>query len=271
MNLSVLVFTKDEEIHLERCLQSVARSDEVVVVDSFSTDRTRQIAERAGARFIQHEFTQLGAQITWTLQNVPLKNPWTLILDADEVVPPALWDEMLEKTASAGPGTSAFRLRRRFHWRGKWVPRSSQYPAWLIRLVRVGKARYDNEGHSETQQIDGAVDSLENDLIDENLKGLDAFRARQKKYAAQEAKFEAQTDQRVECGKLFSADPIQRRMEAKKLMRSLPFRGFFLWMYLYLWRGGFLEGSRGWELCLEKARYQAQIARQKRQFKIQNT
>src|SRR6185295_15849656 len=94
MSVSVLIYTKDEEIHLQRCLESVSRSNDIVVVDSFSTDRTREIAERAGARFIQHEFNQLGAQITWSLESVPLKNHWALLLDADEVVPPGLWDEM---------------------------------------------------------------------------------------------------------------------------------------------------------------------------------
>jgi len=264
MSLSVLIFTKDEQIHLERCLRSVARSNDVVVVDSFSTDRTREIAEASGARFIQHEFSQLGAQITWSLENVPLKNPWALILDADEVVPPELWEEMAGRTASAPAATSAFRLKRRFHWRGRWVPRSSQYPAWLVRLVRVGKVRYYNEGHSESQQIEGAVESLENDLIDENLKGIEAFRARQKKYAAQEARHELSCAGGVAWGAFFSGDPIARRSEAKKIMRILPARGFLFWMYLYLLRGGFLEGSRGWELCLEKARYQAEIARQKK-------
>lgn len=264
MNISVLIYTRDEEIHLQRCLASVSRSDDVVVVDSFSTDRTREIAERAGAQFIQHEFTQLGAQITWSLENVRLKNEWALLLDADEVVPPELWDEMLKKTAAAAPGTAAFRLRRRFHWRGVWVPRSSQYPAWLIRLIRVGKVRYFNEGHSESQEVRGAVESLECDLIDENLKGIEAFRRRQEKYAAQEASHELKGESALCCGKLFSSDPVIRRTEAKKLMRILPFRGFIFWIYLYLFRGGFLEGSRGWELCLEKARYQSEIARQKR-------
>ena len=265
MNLSVLIYTKDEEIHLQRCLDSVSRSDDVVVVDSFSTDRTREIAERAGARFIQHEFSQFGAQITWSLENVRLSNDWALVLDADEIVPPELWQEMLQKTAAAAPGTSAFRVRRRFHWRGKWLPRSSQYPAWLIRLVRVGKVRYFNEGHSDRQEVDGVVELLDHDLIDENLKGLEAFRRRQKKYAAQEAKFELEIQTRLDFKKWFSGNPIECRMEAKKLMRLMPARGFLFWMYLYLYRMGFLEGSRGWELCLEKARYQSEIARQKRE------
>lgn len=264
MSVSVLIFTKDEEIHLGRCLESVSKCNDVVVVDSFSTDGTRQIAEAAGARFIQHEFTQLGAQITWSLENIPLKNKWALILDADEVVPAALWQEVVHKAETAGPETSAFRLRRRFHWRGRWVPRSSQYPAWLIRLVRVGKVRYFNQGHSESQQVEGGVESLQADLIDENLKGLEAFRSRQMKYAAQEAGFELSGARGVEWVRLFSGDPIARRGEAKKIMRMLPFRGFFFWMYLYLLRGGILEGSRGWELCLEKARYQSEIARQKK-------
>ena len=269
MNISVLVFTKNEEIHLPRCLGSISGSDDIVVVDSFSEDRTRDIAGQVGVRFVQHAFTGFGDQRSWALENIPLKNSWALILDADEVVPPELWDEMTRKIAEVSPETSAFRLRRRFFWQKKWVPRSSQYPSWVVRLVQVGKVRFINRGHSETQLVEGETGALSGDLIDENLKGIPAFRERQRSYAAAEARHELNAGMRFKTRNLFSADPLIRRANAKALFSVLPMRGFFFWLYLYLYRGGVLEGLRGLELCLEKARYQSQIAKYKRQFKAE--
>lgn len=83
--VSVMIFTLDEEIHLPSCLASLAWCDDVIVVDSFSRDRSREIAEAAGARFVQHAFEGFGSQRNWAMDNVPLKHDWVLVLDADEL------------------------------------------------------------------------------------------------------------------------------------------------------------------------------------------
>src|SRR5262249_31057996 len=161
-----------EEVNLPYCLESLKWCDDIVIVDSFSTDQTAAIAQATGARFVQHKFTGFGDQRNWSLTQIPLKHSWALILDADERVPRELAEELAERAKAPADEIAAFRVRRRFHLWGKWLRHSSLYPTWLVRLVRVGRVRYVNRGHAETQVVDGRVESLEHDLIDENHKGL---------------------------------------------------------------------------------------------------
>src|SRR5262249_20508404 len=162
------IYTLNEEVNLPHCLGSLRWCDDVVVIDSFSTDRTEVIARAAGARFVQREFTGFGDQRTWSLKQVALRHPWVLILDADERVPPELVAEMSQRLLAVSDDVAAFRLRRRFYLWGRWLRYSSLYPTWVVRLIRVGRVRYVNRGHAETQVVDGGVESLSHDLIDEN-------------------------------------------------------------------------------------------------------
>ncbi|MBV9464129.1 MAG: glycosyltransferase family 2 protein [Verrucomicrobiae bacterium] len=264
MSISVLIFTKNEELHIGRCLDTLRVCDDVVVIDSFSEDKTVQIAKDWGARVQQHVFSGFGDQRSWALENVKLHNEWALILDADEVVTPQLWKEMLRRVHQAPKATAAFAVRRRFYWRGRWIPRSSQYPTWVVRLIRVGWVRYVNRGHSETQVVNGKLEWLWEDLVDENLKGVDAFRQRQMHYAREEAIEELTENNAIRLADFRSPDPLARRAAGKAIWSRLPCRGLLFFIYVYFVRGGILEGSRGLELCWHKARYQSEIARLKK-------
>src|SRR5262245_54356024 len=112
--VSCLVYTLNEEANLPHCLASLGWCDDVVVVDSFSTDSTEAIARAAGARFMPHRFTGFGDQRNWSLEHIPLKHPWALVLDADERVPPELAAELAGRLAAVPDDVAAFRLRRRF-------------------------------------------------------------------------------------------------------------------------------------------------------------
>src|SRR5258708_2539917 len=113
--VSCLIYTLNEEINLPHCLASLRWCDDVVVVDSFSTDATAELARAAGAQVVQHAFTGFGDQRNWSLESVTLKHPWALILDADERVPPELVAEMAERLPPARAEVAAFRVRRRFY------------------------------------------------------------------------------------------------------------------------------------------------------------
>src|SRR5437016_4156444 len=126
--VSCLIFTLNEEVNLPHCLGSLGWCDDVVIVDSFSTDRTEALAQVHGVRFVQHKFTGFGDQRNWSLEHIPLKHPWALILDADERVPAELVAELAHRLPAAPSDVAAFRLRRRFHLWGQWLRRSSLYP-----------------------------------------------------------------------------------------------------------------------------------------------
>lgn len=259
--VSAIVFTLNEELNLEHCLNSLKWCDDVVVVDSFSTDRTMDICANHGLRAVQHEFEGFGGQRNWALNQIRLKHEWVLILDADERVPPSLADELNRVARQTPEKFSAYRLRRRFFLWGRWLRFSSLYPTWVVRFLRLGKVRYANRGHSETQEVDGGIGELRGYLIDENHKPLEAWFERQSRYAYQEAMFELLNEDSTRLlGELFAPDPMRRRAGLKRLASRLPFRGLSYFLYCYVMRFGFLDGRDGYVFCRMKAMYQSMIA-----------
>lgn len=259
--ISVVVLTRDEEINLPSCLESLRWCTDVVVLDSFSRDRTEEIARAAGATFVQHAFQGFGSQRNWALESLPLRE-WVLFLDADERVPPELVASFERALTDLPERVAAFRMRRRFHMWGRWLRHSSLYPTWVVRLVRRGRVRYVDRGHAETQEVDGETTELDADLIDENLKGLEAWFERQNRYSTREAAHELSSDGHGLPAQLVKAigDPLERRALARRLARGLPLRGAWYFLYAWLLRGGFRDGRDGLAFCMMRAIYEEMIA-----------
>ncbi len=261
MSASAMIFTLNEEIHLPSCLASLSWCDDIIIVDSYSADRTKAICEEAGTRFFEHEFTGFGDQRNWALDHCEPRHEWVLILDADERVPPELAIEIDEITSEASSETGAFRIRRRFHMWGQWLRYSSLYPTWVVRLVHRDRVRYVNRGHAETQQVEGEIRDCTHDLIDENLKGIDEWFERQNQYSTKDAAYELAHGVGVgnNLRGLFSADPLVRRAALKQIAWRLPARSWIYFIYAYVFRRGFLDGSAGFHFCRLKAMYQSMI------------
>lgn len=259
-----MIFTLNEEVNLPSCLDSLAWCDDVIVVDSFSTDRTEAVCRERGVTFHRHAFEGFGSQRNWALDQCETKHLWVLILDADEKVPVELADELREVLRDVPDTVGAYRLKRRFYMWGRWLKYSSLYPSWVVRLVRKGKVRYANRGHAETQEVDGDVRDLKCDLIDENLKGIEEWFERQNRYSSREAEYELNEGQGglrlAECA---SSDPLTRRAALKRLAAALPARGLLYFLYGYVLRLGFLDGRDGFVFCRMRAMYQSEIAAKK--------
>lgn len=262
--VSTVIFTLDEEIHLSTCLASLTWCNDIIVVDSFSRDRTTDIAARSGARVFQHAFTGFGDQRNWALENTKPRHPWALILDADERVPPALAAEMAKALNEVPQTIAAFRVRRRFHMWGRWLRYSSLYPTWVVRLVRVGRVSYVNRGHAETQQVNGEIRDLQTDLIDENLKGIDEWFERQNRYSGADAEYELKLEATPNSwSELLSGDPLARRAAFKRLAIRLPARPLIYFFYSYFFGRGFLDGKDGLVFCMMRALYQGMVVAKK--------
>lgn len=258
--VSVMIFTLNEEIHLPGCLASLTWCDDIIVVDSFSTDRTEAICREAGVRFYQHPFEGFGSQRNWALDNIPGCCEWVLILDADERVPPELARELGEIARLNPPAVGAYRVRRRFYLWRRWLRYSSLYPTWVVRFIHRDQVRYVNRGHAETQEVRGELRDLQQDLIDENLKGIDEWFERQNRYSRKEAEYElAQEQQPLPWRDVVSGEPLARRAALKRLAWRLPARPLLYFLYSYLWRRGFLDGWDGLVFCVMKAIYQGMI------------
>ncbi len=259
--VSVMIFTLNEEIHLPGCLDSLQWCDDIIVVDSFSSDRTEAICQERGVRFYQHRFEGFGRQRNWAFDHVETKYDWVLVLDADERVPEALAVEMVDRVAQADDTVGAFQIRRRFYMWGRWLRYSSLYPSWVVRLVHKNKVRYINRGHAETQRVEGEILSLDNDLIDENRRGIEAWFERQNRYSTKEAEYEREQEKSpINWSHLWAKKPLHRRALLKRLAMRLPCRALVYFLYSYFFRRGFLDGRDGLVFCLMKAQYQQMIA-----------
>jgi len=269
MTVTVMVFTLDEELHLPGCLDSLRWCDDIVVVDSFSSDRSVEICRERGVRVFQRKFDGFGNQRNWAFDNTNPKHSWILILDADERVPPEMVRELSERLPGVPPDVGAFRIARRFYFWGNWLRYSSLYPSYVVRLCRLGKLRYANRGHAETQEVEGATWQLETDLIDENFKGLGEWFSRQNRYSDREAEFElAQERVPWRCADLASADPLRRRAALKNLAATVPGRPVWYFLYSYVLRGGFMDGRPGFVFCLLKSFYQGMISMKKLEARL---
>lgn len=138
MSVSVLILTLNEEINLPGCLESVNWSDDIVVFDSYSNDRTVEIANRAGVRVFQRRFDNYASQRNAALTEVKYKHPWVLMADADERWPREVFNE-IEQVVRNSHDTSLYHFLRKDMFMGRWLKRSTGYPTWAGRLVKIGE------------------------------------------------------------------------------------------------------------------------------------
>ena len=259
-SISVVILTLNEEVNLAECLDSCVWSDDIVVLDSFSSDRTREIATGKGARFLQRRFDNYAAQRNAALSEVRFKHPWVLMVDADERTPPDLVAEMNRGVANADSDTVMFRMRRKDFFLGRWLRHSSGYPTWFGRLVRTGRVRVEREVNEE-YIADGKVAYLQSHLLHYPFnRGVAYWYERHNRYSSMEAV--AKVESRalpLSFKSLFGADPIGRRRVLKQIVYRLPLRPMIWFLYLYVFRLGFLDGRAGLAFSRMRASYEMMI------------
>jgi glycosyltransferase involved in cell wall biosynthesis len=249
--ISILVLTLNEEKNLPACLDSVAWSDDVHVLDSYSTDRTVEIAEARGAKVCYRKFDSFAQHQNWALENIRFKHPWVFYFDADERVTPRLAEAML--CAVRNPGANvAFRVQRRDFFLGTWL-KHVQMTAWYERLFRPEKMRYERLGHCISRP-DGPVASVDGYLDHYPFsKGMTDWVNKHNFYSTQEA--EQILKNRADGGKfkiagLFSTgDKKAWRKNLKELYYKLPMRRHFKFFYMFILKRGFLDGHAGFTYC----------------------
>jgi glycosyltransferase involved in cell wall biosynthesis len=258
MSISVVILTLNEEKNLPAALASLrGLCDDVVVFDSYSDDTTCAIARETRARVVQREFDNYAAQRQAALADVSYKHPWLLMMDADERMDPLLWAEMTRRVGEAAAETAIFRFRRRDHFMGKWIKHSSGYPTWFGRLMKIGYAKVERSVNEE-YVTDGKVEYLEGHLLHFPFeRGLAHWIDRHNRYSTMEASIVGREPRTFpSLGALLSSDPTLRRKALKSLGYALPFRPVFVFLYLYVLRGGFLDGGPGLQFCALRCVYE---------------
>jgi glycosyltransferase involved in cell wall biosynthesis len=260
MSVSVLVLTLNEEINIGACLESLAWCDDIVVLDSLSTDKTRAIAEGRGARVVTRPFDNWSAHQNWAVNNIEFRHPWVLYLDADERCMPELRDEVLARAVAAAP-QAAFRIRRKDFFMGHWLKHAQVYPTWLVRLFRPQRIRYERLVNP-VAVVDGPIGELEAHIFHYPFShGVSHWIARHNRYSDMEAiEAEKVRDQRTTAGSLWSRDPNERRRAIKDVFYQMPARPLIKFLYFYGWRRGFLDGRAGLTYATLQAVYEYMIS-----------
>jgi (heptosyl)LPS beta-1,4-glucosyltransferase len=182
-----IILTYNESKHITDCIESLRFCDEIVVFDSFSSDDTMTLAMWAGVQLIQHLFTDYASQRNAALDTVSDVADWVLFVDADERVSEALGQEV--RAAIEQENIAGFRIPRHNYIFGKLTKGAGWYPDYQLRLLRVGKARYDTTRPvHEVVQLDGEMGTLQNPLIHYNYQDAAQFAAKQRRYVAYDAK-----------------------------------------------------------------------------------
>lgn len=255
--ISVVILTKNEERDIAACLDSVSWSDDIVVVDSGSDDATTQVAEQMGARVFYRQFDNFAAQRSWALEATELRNSWVLMVDADERVTPELRDEIMGSVREAPVDVAMFRMRRKDFLFGKWLRRSSGYPTWFGRLFRNGQIRILREINEEYIAA-GRVVHLRHHLEHFPFsKGFEHWIKKHNTYSSMEAALLISGGGRTwHFSELLAVDPVRRRRALKAFAFSLPARPIIVFIYLYIVRLGFLDGTAGFAFCALRAVYE---------------
>ncbi|MGE0406021.1 MAG: glycosyltransferase family 2 protein [Candidatus Korobacteraceae bacterium] len=250
-NLSVIVLTYNEQANLPECLASLAGLEcDLFVVDSGSTDRTRQIAVAAGAHVVEHPFENYAAQRNWAQKNLPLRTAWVLHLDADERLTPELVQEIRRVLSAPPADIDGFVFRKRTVFMGRWIRHGGHYPSYHLRLYRRDRGQCEDRLYDQHYVVSGKTKVLEHDYIDVLTSDITQWTLRHVRWADLEAREmltgPAAGDTRVQADAL--GNPIQRRRWLREGFYGrwpLFARAFLYWAYRYVVRLGFLDGREG--------------------------
>jgi len=259
MNVSILILTLNEEMNLPRCLESLKWCDEVVVLDSYSSDQTASIAASHNVRFVQRAFDDYANQRNYGLNEIEYKHEWILMVDADEVVPQNLAEEIGSLTDD-NTNVAIYRMCRKDFFMGKWIKHSSGYPTWFGRLVRKGKVRVER-AINEEYHTSGETGYLRGHLAHYPFnKGFQDWLNKHNRYSTMEAQYlVSEGGTKRELSGLFRRDPVKRRKAIKDLVYSIPARPVLMFCGLYFLRLGFLDGGAGLRFCILRSFYEYMI------------
>lgn len=252
--ISAIIMTYNEEKNIEKCLKSIRDwADEVIVVDSFSTDDTLDIAKKYTDKIYQNKYDGGPQQWQWALKSIPIKNNWIFAIDADFIVTTELWKEISISLDRLNDEMSGFYVRHKQVFKGKSILHGGLYPNYWLRLFRKDKVKMDKSDLVDARfYVFGKTRKLEYDVIEYNLKDEDLFFwiEKQNKFAKKQAQEEIERKKRL---KNYTISPSiyslldKRKLFLKNFYYRLPLfiRPFLYFFYRYIICVGFLDGKAG--------------------------
>ena len=245
--------------------------DDIIVFDSYSKDKTIEIAKEYGARIFQHPFVDYGAQREAARKIVDYKNKWVFSIDADERFTPELVAEVKRVTKGSQNKCAAFRVRRKDHFQKKWIKHSTLYPTWFTRLYLNENIYFPKRRVHEHPVVNGAIGKLNEHLEHYSFnKGLTEWIEKHNKYAEMEAleALKELKNKKYDIKNLKNiSDPTVRRKLLKSLSYRMPLRPLLRFSYMYFLRRGFLDGQPGFDYCMLMGFYEYMIILKMREMR----
>ncbi len=262
--LSVVISAKNEEKNMARCLAHLSWADEIFVVDSQSMDRTAAISKDMGAKVVQFYLEgSFPKKKNWALKNLPFSYEWVLIVDADEVIPSELAEEISQVLQNPS-GYDGYFINRCFYFLGRWLRHGGYYPSYNLRLFKHRLGRYekiiaDGAGDNEVHEhviLNGRAASLKHEMLHYAYPDLTTWMEKHNRYAAWEADLlEWLRSGEQERNEPLLAGALRFKRRLKRLSLRLPLRFLFRFFYMYIWKGGFLDGRPGFIFCVLQSFY----------------
>ena len=232
--LTVVTLTLNEERNIAECLETVRWADQVIVVDSGSTDNTILVAERFTKDIMRIEWKGYGHARNRALEQA--RGDWILWLDADERIPADLGNEIRSILKADAPGIAGYDVARRAYFLGKWIRHCGWYPGRIVRLFRRGEAQFSETRVHEQLSVDGPIGHLRHDLLHFTDADLDQYFRKFNRYTT------------------LAAEDLHGAGRSAGVL-DLIARPPFMFFKMYVLRGGFLDGIHGLILCSVSAAY----------------
>ena len=247
--ITTIILTYNEEIHIERCIRNAQRfSAHILIIDSFSTDRTVEIAEGLGATVLQNKWENNHAkQLNWGIENNPFASEWLLRLDADEYLSDELIEELSEYLENPSDGIAGYIFPRLVFFQDKLI---SNVRVELLRLWRYGSAKCENTWMDEHMILtEGNAQLCKNVMYDQNLNNIQWWTSKHNAYAIREAITLLDLEHHFLSGE--SSDSLTeqakaiRKLKYRYAKQPMFLRAFLYFLYRYIVKGDFLRGKAG--------------------------
>lgn len=251
--MTVVILTKNEEANLEKCIQSFRGIvKRFVIVDSFSTDRTKDICDRLGLDVYEHEFRDHASQLNWALDHTAITTAWTMRMDADEELTPELCEELQDRLTVLPDEVNGVILKRRVYFMDRWIKHGAVYPQCLLRIWRTGTAVCEQRLMDEHMiLLQGTPVTFAKDMMDYNTKNLEWWTQKHNWYSGKEMLDYMAEQQYLEEEKvrpnLFKGQAQRKRWLKVFLYYRIPLfvRPTLYFVYRYVVKLGFLDGKEG--------------------------
>jgi len=254
-DITVVILSFNEELHIRRAIQSASRiAYQVIIVDSFSTDKTIAIAEELNARILQNPFVNQAQQFQWAMDQNLITTTWTMRMDADEYLTDALIEEIQTRLNTLPKEVTGVVLKRQVHFMGQWIKHGGYYPIHLLRIWRTGHAVIEQRWMDEhTQLTQGKAINFKHDFVDDNLNTLTWWIEKHNSYATREAvdilnrKYQFFDVNQVIDENGNANQVITKRWYKNNLYLRMPlfFRAFLYFQFRFWIKLGFLDGRKG--------------------------